>query len=276
MSDSNLTIITGSASGMGRATVRRLRSEGKRVLGIDLRDADVCADLATDDGRFTAIQAIEQLGELGAIATFAGVSGFGGRPGSQVVAINYFGTVALMENLRWMLAIRGGRALAVSSNAATTTPGISEDLVEACLDGDEEKAKALGQTIGGPGAYAATKLAIARWVRRSAPRKPWAGAGICLNAIAPGHVETALSTEMLADPIARTMVERMVLPIGQIGTPDEIAALATLLLSDEARFIVGSVVYIDGGADAHYRSEDYPTARKKRTWAHKNAGFDRQ
>ena len=235
------------------------------MLGIDLRDADVCADLATDDGRCAAIQATEQMGHLGGLATFAGVSGFGGRLGSQVVAVNYFGTVALMEGLRSMLAVSGGRALAVSSNSATTAPGISEELVEACLAGDEEKAKVLGQTIGGPGAYAATKLAIARWVRRNAPTERWAGAGISLNAIAPGQVETALSEEMLADPIARSMLERMVVPIGQSAKPEEIAALARLLLSDDARFIVGSVVYIDGGTDAHYRANDFPTARGRRT-----------
>jgi NAD(P)-dependent dehydrogenase (short-subunit alcohol dehydrogenase family) len=259
------TIVTGSASGMGAATVARLRASGQDVVGVDLHGAEIEADLGTPEGRRQVLAAVEGGGGVDRAATFAGVSGFGGRAGSTVVSIDYFGTVEVLEGLRPLLADGGGAAMAVSSNAATTAPGISAELVEACLDGDEPRARALADDIGGPGAYAAAKLAIARWVRRQAPMPEWAGAGISLNAIAPGHVETALTQEMLEEPDARRVIERTPLPIGQPAQPEEIAALAALLLSDEGRFIVGSVVFIDGGTDAYFRADDFPTARERRS-----------
>jgi NAD(P)-dependent dehydrogenase (short-subunit alcohol dehydrogenase family) len=257
-------LITGTASGMGAATADRLRAAGRSVLGADLHDADIVADLATPTGREAAVRAAADL-DLDGVATFAGVAGFGGRPGSLVVSLNYFGSIHLLERLRPTLARSQGAAVAVSSNAATTAPGIAEDLVEACLAGDEAGARDIADRVGGPAAYAASKLAVARWVRRHAPTPDWAGASISLNAIAPGHVETALTEEMMREPEARAVIERSPLPIGRTAHPDEVAALTEFLLGDHGRFVVGSVVYIDGGVDALRRADDWPTGRPPRT-----------
>ena len=267
--EADRVVITGAGSGMGAATAARLRAAGRSVIGVDLRGCDVEADLGVPEGRERATSAIAAGGPIRAIATFAGVSGFGGRSGSTVVSINYFGTVGLLEAFRPVLDHRGARALAVSSNTATTAPGISLELVDACLAGDESSARALADDIGGPAAYAASKLAVARWVRRTATTEPWAGAGISLNAIAPGQVDTALTAEMLLEPDARRLIERTPLPIGAPATADEIAALACLLLGEEGRFFCGSVIFIDGGTDAYYRKDDYPSERVRRDGSRK-------
>lgn len=257
------TVITGSASGMGAATLARLRARGVDVIGVDLAGSDVDCDLGDPAGRERVVAAVGD-SALDAIATFAGVSGFGGRPGSLVVSVNYFGTVGILEPLRANLGTAGGAAVAISSNSATGAPNVDDELVEACLDGDEAAARARGDVVGGPAAYASSKLAVARWVRRSAPTEQWAGSGVRLNAIAPGHIETALTEEMMAEPEAREVIERSPLPIGQPGRPEDIAALADLLLGDEGRFFSGSVIYMDGGVDALYRADDWPTARRRK------------
>lgn len=248
---------------MGAATASRLRAAGRSVLGIDRVDADIEADLGSPAGRRRALDVLAGH-DVEAVATFAGVSGFGGRAGSQVVAVNYFGTVKLLEGLLPSLTRHRGAAVAISSNTASTAPNIDDGLVASCLAGDEAEATRRADEVGAPAAYAAAKLAVARWVRRQAPTEPWAGSGVRLNAIAPGMVETALVAEMREDPVANKVIERTALPIGRGGRPGEVAALAELLLGSEGGFFVGSVIFIDGGADAHYRADDWPAPRGRR------------
>lgn len=256
-------LVTGAASGMGAATVERLRAAGRAVIGADLSGADLTADLSTSEGRAFVIEAMSAL-ELEGVAAFAGVSGFGGRSGALVVSTNYFGSVRLFEALRPALARTRGAGVAVSSNTATTAPGIDETLVDACLAGDEARACALADAIGGAGAYSASKLALARWVRRNAPAEDWAGSGVSLNVLAPGHIETGLTAEMMREPEAASVIARSPLPIGRPGQPEEIAALTEFLLGEHGRFFVGSILFIDGGVDALRRADDWPSARPPR------------
>src|SRR4051794_14603177 len=133
-------VVTGSASGMGRATAAQLQALGHDVIGVDLRGADVIADLATTSGRQAAIDDVRRrTSSLEGIATFAGVGGGTGRPASLLVSLNYFGSVELLDALRPLLAAAGSSsALAISSNSTTCQPGWDPALVEACLAGDEE------------------------------------------------------------------------------------------------------------------------------------------
>lgn len=254
-------VVTGSASGMGAATRARLEAAGERVIGVDVRDAEVTADLGTPSGRRAAVEEVAALagGSLDGLVTWAGVAGLSGVAGSLLVSVNYFGTVGLLEGLRPLLAA-GDRpaAVAVSSNSTTCQPGVPLDVVDLCLAGDEPAARAAADAATALMAYPASKLAIARWARRHAPTPEWAGAGITLNVVAPGAVETPMLQATRDDPAIGRFVDEFPVPVGRKGTAGELAAFVQFLLGPDARFLCGSVLFVDGGTDALLRPDDMP------------------
>jgi NAD(P)-dependent dehydrogenase (short-subunit alcohol dehydrogenase family) len=251
-------VITGSAGGIGSATRTRLEQDGHKVIGVDVRDAEVIADLSTPEGRDAMVAGVTSAcgGGLDGVVAGAGISN---ENAPLMVSINYFGAVATLDGLRPLLA-KGTNpsAVAISSNSTTATlGGVVPEAVDACLDGDEERAiKLVGE--GYPG-YPTSKLALARWVRRQAPTPAWIGAGIRLNAIAPGPIATPM-TEPIRDMVM-TMGDAYPVPIGRLGDADEVASLLAFLLSAEASYIVGSMIFVDGGGDAAARSDDWPLGR---------------
>ena len=248
--------ITGSAGGIGGALRTRLEAEGHTVIGIDVRDAEVLADLATRAGRAAMVDAVtEQSG--GALDGLVAAAGVTHDDGALVTSINYFGAVATLVGLRPLLVGRpGASAVVVSSNSSTTQPGLSLEHVSACLSGDEATACAIAGH--GIGAYGASKLALARWVRQHAVTPDWVGAGIRLNAIAPGFIATPM-TEGTEDFIMG-LGEIYPIPAGRAGRAEEVAGLLAYLLSAEAAFFCGSVITMDGGTDAALRGADRPDA----------------
>src|SRR5204862_5664523 len=146
--------------GIGAATAARLTRDGQQVIGVDVRDADVVADLSTPDGRATAISAIDE--PLDGLVTCAGLGPLPSRAGSAIVAVNYFGTVELLRGLRPLLANGASpAAVAISSNSTTCSPGVPDDVVGHCLADDETAARARADDLGGmAGVYPASKIAV--------------------------------------------------------------------------------------------------------------------
>ena len=246
--------LTGTASGIGKATREALDAEGHKVIGVDQRDADVVADLGTPDGRAAAVAGVLEAcgGVLDGFAGFAGAAATAVPP-SLLVTVSYFGSVAMLEGLREALS-RGESpsAVAISSCAATIAPS-DEAITETCLAGDE--AAAIDLVTDGGVAYSSVKLALARWVRRQAPA--WAADGIRLNALAPGNTHTPLTQAALDDPTIGPLMREVPMPIGRWAQPPEIAAAAQWLLSPAASFAVGSVIFVDGGTDALVRPDTF-------------------
>jgi NAD(P)-dependent dehydrogenase (short-subunit alcohol dehydrogenase family) len=173
----------------------------------------------------------------------------------DLVSVNYFGAVALLDGLRDLLAAgRAPAAVAVSSNSAVL-PGMETPLVDACLADDEGEARRLAPTLDGQRCYAGSKLALARWVRRQAPSPRWAGAGIRLNAVAPGAVRTPLLQAGLDHPVFGDAIRNFPIPLGGFGEPAQIADAIAFLLSPAAAFCCGSVLFADGGTDALLRRD---------------------
>lgn len=253
--------VTGAASGIGAAIAARQVAEGNRVVGVDVQAADVVADLSTVDGRQAAVDGVLSAtgGVLDGLVVCAGLAGSPHRPGSLLASVNYFGSVELLAALRPALAAgTDPAAVAISSNSTTCQPGVPLDVVDACVAGDEQAARAAADAAGSMMAYPATKIAIARYVRRNAPQADWGGAGIRLNAVAPGMIETPLVEEGRNDPEIAPLLDLFPLPLGRAGQPEEIAALVALLLGPEGRFFCGSVLFCDGGTDALLRPDDWP------------------
>lgn len=187
--------VTGAASGMGAASADRLRAAGHTVITVDLKEADVVADLSTPAGRSAAVRrTLERAGNRLDGAVLA--AGLGPVPGKEhtLAQVNVRGVIELLEGWRPALAAAGNSKVVVfGSNSTTTTPAVPMSAVRAFLAGDLEKGVRRAGRIrpaAAPFTYAASKIAVTHWVRRNAVTPDWAGAGIRLNVLAPGAVST--------------------------------------------------------------------------------------
>jgi NAD(P)-dependent dehydrogenase (short-subunit alcohol dehydrogenase family) len=252
-------VITGAASGIGLATRQLLQQRGDRVIGVDLHDTDVIADLATAEGRASKVADVEKLagGHVDAIHAVAGLA----LPVPATVAVNYFGMRATLEGLRPLLADSAApRAVAVSSMASLLP--LDDELVALLTVGDEPAAMARAEVLAvdpattGGLIYSSTKKAIAQWIRRTAATTEWAGAGIPLNAVAPGIIATPMTADLTATQEARDAVLQMVpMPLNGVAEPVVVAQLLAWLTSEENTHLCGQVVFVDGGSDVVIRGD---------------------
>jgi NAD(P)-dependent dehydrogenase (short-subunit alcohol dehydrogenase family) len=251
-------VVTGAASGIGAATRDLLIERGHRVIGVDIAGADVTVDLSTPRGRSDLVDEVSQRsgGTVDAVLAIAGLA----TPTPATVAVNFFGTVATLEGLRPLLAESDApRAVAVSSMAALFPP--DDALLAALLAGDEagaiERATSLAADAQTSALiYGTAKRALSRWIRRTAPTPEWAGAGIALNAIAPGVVNTPMTSDLTATEEGRAQLAQIVpMPLNGFFEPRDAAELLVWLSSVENAHLCGQVVYIDGGSDAVMRGD---------------------
>jgi NAD(P)-dependent dehydrogenase (short-subunit alcohol dehydrogenase family) len=233
--------MTGGATGIGAALKEKLRARGDRVVVVDIKEADVVADLSTPDGRRRAVAGITELAPDG-LDGFVACAGLGPhvRPPSLIDKVNFFGAVATIEGVADLVTKRRGSIVAVSSNSAPL-PGLDPAHVEALLAGDEDGACKRVDALDGHNAPAYMKR------------------GARLNAIAPGMTTTPLTDKVFEDEVfGKPMRDfEASLPYGTMATPDMIADAMLFLLDPPSRFVVGSVVFVDGGHDALLRPDEF-------------------
>lgn len=251
--------VTGAASGLGKALRARLEGDGARVIGVDLHSCEISADLSSPGGRAAAIAGVLRAcdGRLDGLVPCAGVGPQ--HPSERIIAINYFGAVATVEGLFDALAEASPDAAVVmiSSNSTTMTPGAHGELAEACrvLD-DEPRALAIAAGTHPAVAYAASKVGIGRFVRRSVVS--FGARGVRINSVAPGAFDTPLLQQGLDDPETKDLIEAIPIPLGRRGTPDDIADAVAWLLGDGARYVNGANLFIDGGTDGQLFPDRFP------------------
>ena len=255
-----LTLVTGSASGIGAATVAALQAAGHTVIGVDLRQADITGDLSTEVGRQTILaQALERCGgSLDGLVLCAGL-GVQAQPASLISSVNYFGAIELLDGL--LPALQKGKspsAVVISSVASTLIQWDKNPLAAAYEAGDEAQVSAMVMGAGDAGgnlAYAGSKNALTVAVRKRAAL--WGKAGVRLNTVAPGATETPLLQAGLKDPRFGESIKNFVAPIARRAETSEIASVINFLLSEAASFVHGTQIYVDGGMDAVTRPTQF-------------------
>lgn len=249
-------VITGSASGIGQATADLLRDQGNTVIGVDKHDADVQVDLSTDAGRRDLVRHVADTsgGRIDAIIANAGLA----SPTAATVAVNFYGALATLAGLRpLLLGSDAPRAVATASMASIMP--VDAQLESTMLDGSETDAMEIAAKLereGGAAIYSSTKRALARWIRRNAGSADWAGAGIPLNAIAPGIIRTPMVADMISTPQGvAELLEAVPMPLNGIAAPSDCAGLLGWLTSPQNTHLCGQVVFIDGGSDVAIRGD---------------------
>jgi len=237
-------LVTGAARGIGSAVAHRLALEGARLVLLDLDGAGVegtAQSIRSGGGEAIAFAAdVSQRADVRRALDQARQAGFApvqmlvnnaawGRPApfleirdedwDRMLSVNLTSVfVVAQEVASEMVTHGGGRIVNVASLAAHTA--------------NSHQA-----------AYAASKGGVVALTRvmafELAPR------GVLVNAVSPGPIDTELAARMLT-PAARTAREQRI-PQGRLGQPDEVAAAISFLLSDEASYINGTVLVVDGG-----------------------------
>lgn len=247
--------LTGGASGIGASLASLLRQQGHEVINVDMRDADIIADLSTPAGRQAAVAGVRKRapGGLDGLVPVAGVGG-SGPPGTLMIAVNYFGAVEVVEGLRDLVSNKHGSIVLLCSNSAPMSSP-DDPLVTSLLAGDEQQALQIAGENDNGMHYMAGKRALAYWMRRNT--MAYAREGIRMNAVAPGPVDTPMTKPLFDDPEMAQVMKYLIdnTPLGRAGQPEEIASTISFLLGPDASYVCGSILYIDGGYDAHSRTD---------------------
>lgn len=249
-------VITGAASGIGRATADLLRAQDHHVIGVDLRGAEVDADLADPAQREALPGKVEDAAGGAGVDAVLAVAGVA-LPSALTVRVNHFGAVATLEALRPLLASSSAPRAAVVASFSALQDNDAE-LVELLEAGDEPGAVARAEALAEQGLghliYPSTKRSIAQWVRRTSVEPRWAGAGIPLNAVGPGIVLTPMTAPLMETEQGRAQLDAVVpMPLKGPFEPVVVARALAWLTGEENTHATGQVLFVDGGADVVIR-----------------------
>ena len=247
-----VAVVTGAASGMGRACVERVRGLADVVVAADLHAPDidgttgVACDVSDRDAVHALADRVRSLGPFRALAHAAGISPTMGDA-RRMFEVDLLGTQWLLDAFD-DLVVPGAAAVCFSSSAAYQVSSFLDADHEALLhdplapDFLEQAVRAAGDHSGF--AYALAKVGVIRAAGRAAVRWGPRGGRVC--SVAPGLIDTPMGRQELEQQEAMQGM-RASIPVGRLGEPDEVAAVVGYLLSDAASFVSGIDVLVDGG-----------------------------
>ena len=234
--EGKVAIVTGAGSGIGKATVALFRAEGATVIGADLKGADIDCD-AGDDAAVKALvdQAISNHGRLDIMFANAGISGGlksifdqTADDWAEILRVNLIGPFLAIKHAAPVMNETGSGSIICTASVAGLRSG-----------------------AGGP-AYSASKAGVISLVRTAAQQLT--GSGVRVNAICPGLVETGMTESIYDRAREKGQGDKIghLNPLQRGGEPDEIAKAALFLASDEASYVNGHALVVDGGlASSH-------------------------
>ena len=224
--------VTGAAGGIGSATCRRLRDDGDTVFALDLEPEEgrfgLACDVTDPDSVEAAVaEVVRRAGRIDGVVAGAGVveddvpaEELSSEQFARVISVNLQGVFHALTSVgRWMLEQGSGTCVAISSMSGNHTVNTPQ---KQC-------------------AYNASKAGVSALVRSLAAE--WAGRGVRVNAVAPGYIQTELLAKkkhQFADWLAHT-------PQARMGSPDDVAAAISFLMSKQSRYFCGSELLMDGG-----------------------------
>jgi NAD(P)-dependent dehydrogenase (short-subunit alcohol dehydrogenase family) len=252
--EGRVAILTGASSGIGKATARKLAQGGTSLVLLAAVDdagdlAHTESELAAAGGRVVAIDADISDPATATVAVQAAMREFGRLDylvnNAGIVRHGDFFDETIEEFDRMMAVnVRGAYLLAVEASKAMSDGGaiVCTASVSSWL-GEELQVS-----------YNTSKGAVLMIVRTLALEL--APYGIRVNGVAPGYIRTRLSADRVRDPRYWSNA-RSRIPLDRPGEPEEVAEVIAFLLSDEASFMYGSVITVDGGQSAGMRSTDW-------------------
>ena len=241
--EGKIAVVTGGSRGIGFATCKKLASEGATIIITDICDSEKAAP------------AIKELEDMGAKAKFyqSDVSDFASATETVNAIIEEFGGLDILVNNagivrdKLMLKMEEQDFDAVININLKGTYNMIKATYKHFMKQRSGRIISLASVVGimgnaGQANYSASKAGIIGLTKSVA--KELAGRGVTANAVAPGYIGTDM-TNVLSDKVKDAMKAQI--PAKRIGTPEDVANVVAFLCSDEASYVTGEVIRVDGG-----------------------------